>query len=154
MLYVEPARPPGLVTSQKTDAFIRFLEASGGAPPDACCLIFKKAWELFKKARGAGYAVAARLGGETLWLPVPNLVKDPEVFVWQRALGWFAARLVEAGGRFEDGAAHFPSGQVLTVTVREKGRLVAASSAEGKKYAWDVESLKTKKLSECVRRIA
>jgi hypothetical protein len=154
MLYVEPARMPGYVTSPKVENFIRFLETTGGAPPDACYLVFKRAGELFNKARAAGYAVTARLGTASLWLPVRHYVRDEAGFYWQEALGWFFARLLEAGGRVKEGGlAVFPNGQEMQVTVRAKGSEVVASG-EGKKYAWAVGDLKVMKLGEGVRKIA
>ncbi|MGQ9826057.1 MAG: hypothetical protein ACUVSK_13935 [Desulfotomaculales bacterium] len=154
MLYVEPARMPGYVTSPKVESFIRFLEATGGAPPDACYLVFKRAGELFSKARAAGYAVAAQLGTSSLWLPVRHYVREEAGFRWQEALGWFFARLLEAGGQVkEGGAAVFPNGQEMQITVRAKGGEVVAVG-EGKKYAWAVADLKTMKLGESVKKIA
>lgn len=152
MLYVEPARMPGYVMSPKVESFIRFLEVTGGAPPDACYLVFRRAGELFSKARAAGYALTARLGTASLWLPVRHYVQNEAGFYWQEALGWFYARLLEAGGQVkENGLAAFPNGQETQVTVRG-GEVVAAG--KDKKYAWAVADLKTMKLGESVRKIA
>lgn len=155
MLCVDPARPPGFITSQNVERFVSFLEAAGGAPPDACYLLFKRAGELFGKARSAGYAVAARLGSASLWLPVRHYVRDEEGFRWQEALGWFYARLVEAGGRVKEGGlAAFPNGREMQLTVRAKGSEVVAVAGNGEKFAWAVTDLKTKKLREGTRKIA
>lgn len=154
MLYVEPARTPGFITSSKVEEFVRFLEATGGAPPDACYLVFKRAGELFNKSRAAGYALCARLGISVLWLPARHFVANEEAFRWQAALGWFFARLVEAGGKVEDGAAVFPNGKAMRVTVREKGGMVVAAGEGGEKYAWAVNELRKMKIGECVRKIA
>ncbi|MCL6557261.1 MAG: hypothetical protein K6U74_00390 [Firmicutes bacterium] len=154
MLHVEPARTPGFITSPRVEEFVLFLEATGGAPPDACHLVFKKAGELYNKARAAGYALSARLGNAVLWLPSRHFVVNEETFRWQYALGWFFARLVEAGGRAEDGTAVFPNGKKLRLSVRAKGEEVLAAGENGEKYAWAVIELKKMKIGECVRKIA
>lgn len=118
---IEPfPRRPGLVTSPAVLRLLEFLEASGGAAPGACDLLFKRKGEAvrrFKSLRAAGYAVRAYLGGEMLWLPRAHSVWDVASFARQRAIGWFAVRLFESGGRYGAGKAFFPDGSEMAVVV-------------------------------------
>lgn len=124
---VEPfPRRPGLVTSPAVLRLLEFLEASGGAAPGACDLLFKRKGEAarrFASLRAAGYAVRAYLGNETLWLPRAHSVWDAASFARQRAAGWFAARLFESGGRYGAGKAFFPDGSEMAVAVVPYDRL-------------------------------
>ncbi|MGB9848856.1 MAG: hypothetical protein ACPLSY_03380 [Moorellaceae bacterium] len=111
---------PGLVTSPAVLRLHEFLEASGGASPGACDLLFRQKGEAarrFASLRAAGYAVRAYLENETLWLPRAHTVWDAASFARQRAIGWFAARLFESGGRFGAGRAFFPDGSEMPVAV-------------------------------------
>lgn len=120
---IEPAaRRPGFVTSHAVLRLFEFLEASGGAPPEACGLLFRKPSEARRRMdslRAAGFAARAFLGDEELWLPRVHTVWEwePASFLRQRALGWFAARLSRSGGRYADGRAEFPNGRSMPVAV-------------------------------------
>lgn len=153
MLYIEPCRAPGFITSPRVEEFVRFLEVTGGAPPDACHLLFRHATEeLFKKARGAGCAVQARLGPSVLWLPAGHRVVDERSFREQEALGWFYARLMQAGGKLENGTVVFPKGQRGRAFTRGSGVQVVVRMEGGEVYACDVVDLRVRELGRCIRR--
>jgi len=120
-LVIDPVPPrPGLVTSPAVLRLLEFLESSGGAPPGACALLFKRKSDASRRMTSlvkAGYAVKARLGDSELWLPRAHGVWDEGSFLRQRALGWFAARLAESGGKLTGSKAVFPNGSEMSVVV-------------------------------------
>ncbi|WP_027719126.1 hypothetical protein [Desulfovirgula thermocuniculi] len=164
---VEPLlRRPGLVTSPGVLRLLEFLEACGGATPAACALLFRggerEARRRMDSLRAAAYAARAFLAGEELWLPRAHSVWDPASFLRQRALGWFAARLAQSGGRVSGGTALFPSGDALPVAVLPfdalpPGRCVAVVAAGAKAgdlppgYFWcREEDLEASDLPSCM----
>lgn len=157
-----PPRPEGLLTSPRALALLEFLEESGGAPPEACRLLWPDARDRFRRAYMAGFAVLARLGARELWLPREHRVRSPRAFVRQETLGWFAARLREAGGGLKGGQAVFPNRTSLPVAVVPPDPIpagpavvVAADGTEPRVprgSLWCVlDDLRIKPLRECLR---
>ncbi|KYH32045.1 hypothetical protein MOMUL_19270 [Moorella mulderi DSM 14980] len=91
--------------------------------------------------RGAGYAYPVRHGGVEFWC-----VDGSRPGPGQEALAWFAARLEEAGGRYEGGIVRFPGGQEFPVKVLDG--VVAVG-----KWAARLEDLRVKPLRECLRAV-
>lgn len=109
---------PGIVTSLKAMEMLRFIESCCGVPEEALSLIFRKSRQLLAKLRGAGMIYRVKGGGKAIWLP--RDVPPPgaaDVFMQRIAVGWLAARLVETGGRYENGLAVFPNGTAFRVAV-------------------------------------
>lgn len=134
----------GFVTSPKAARALDFLRRAGPAPfPALLVALGFKPRELAKALRhlrAAGYASRARFNGAEFWCPDGARPSEE-----QEALAWFAARLEEAGGRFEGGLAYFPKGQALPA--RAKGETVQVGE-----YACRLAELKEKPLRECLRR--
>ncbi|TEB04752.1 hypothetical protein Psch_03514 [Pelotomaculum schinkii] len=109
---------PGLVTSSRAMAMLRFVESCGGAPEEALGLVFRKSRLLLSKLRGAGVIYRVTAEGKVLWLPagVPP-PGDRNDFERRFAVGWLAARLFESGGCYEEDTAVFPNGAVFRVAV-------------------------------------
>lgn len=159
--------PPdvGMVTSPAALKLLEFLEASGGAPPEACSLLASRPRERFNSLRAAGFALRASLDGEELWLPREHGVRSPRDFARQRALGWFAARLTEARGRFSGNRAFFPNGREMPVAVLPFDSALPATAfvavlARGGRpedlpagcFWCQEESLRRQMLRECLRK--
>lgn len=159
---VFPPRPEGLLVSSRALALVEFLEESGGAPPEACRLLWPDALGRFRRARAAGFAALARLGARELWLPREHRVRGVRGFARQEALGWLAARLREAGGAFRDGRAVFPNRTSLLVAVVpsdpipvEPAAVVVAGGMEPRiprGLLWcTLDDLRDRPLRECLR---
>jgi hypothetical protein len=159
---VFPPRPEGLLVSPRALALLEFLEESGGAPPEACRLLWPDAPDRFRRAYVAGFAALARLGARQLWLPRAHRVRTPQGFCRQEALGWLAARLREAGGRLRDGRAVFPNRTALPVAVvppdappTEPSVVVVTDSTEPRVRRGSLwcalTDLRDKPLRECLR---
>lgn len=118
-VHVEITRArPGIVTSQRALAVLEFLESSGGAPDGALALLFRRSRLLLAKLRGAGMVYRAWAGDTLLWLPAgASAPRDTDHFRRMAAVGWLAARLKQAGGRYEKGSAVFPNGAVFPVAL-------------------------------------
>jgi len=150
---------PRVITSATAARVLEFLERAGPAPYDALLAAlglrpFRLAKAL-KHLRGAGAAYPVRLSvrGEVVefWRPRDSPRFDP---ARAEALAWFAARLEEAGGRYENGRALFPSGQALPVDVDAcpEGIAVVNGDKPGKCLAWCyLRDLKTRRLEKCLR---
>lgn len=136
---------PGFVTSPRAARALDFLRRAGPAPfPALLVALGLKPGQLAKALRhlrGAGYAAPVRMRGVEFW------AADGASFSLdgQEALAWFAARLEEAGGFYEAGAARFPKGQVLPVKV--KGEAVQVGE-----YACHLADLRDKPLRECLKQ--
>jgi len=151
---------PRVITSASALRVLGFLERVGPAPYDALLVALGlRPYRLLKALRhlrGAGAAFPVRLAvrGEAVefWRPRDSPRFDP---ARAEALAWFAARLEEAGGRYEQGTALFPSGQRLPVDVDacpEGIAVVANGDKPGKCVAWCyLKNLKTRRLEKCLR---
>lgn len=157
-----PPRPEGLLVSPRALALLEFLEECGGAPPEACRLLWPDAPDRFRRAFAAGFTTWASLGSRLLWLPRAHRVRGPRGFARQEALGWLAARLREAGGGLRGGQAVFPSRTALPVAVvppdpvpTGPAVVVAADGMEPRvprRSLWcTLEDLRDKPLRECLR---
>ncbi|MCL5057372.1 MAG: hypothetical protein M1130_05125 [Actinobacteria bacterium] len=154
---------PGIVTSRHALAVLEFIESCGGAPDDALALLFRRSRLLLAKLRGAGMIYRARAGGMVLWLPAG--VSPPlgaEHFRRMAAVGWLAARLKEAGGRYEKGSAIFPNGAAFPVALvppTPQGHCLAVMMEPGKVFLekgsvsvfW--EDLRVAAIKECLRAV-
>lgn len=134
----------GFVTSPTAARALDFLRRVGPAPFPAVCVALGvgpgRLARALRHLRGAGYARPVRVSGVEFWCsdgvgPGPG----------QEALAWFAARLEEAGGRYENGAARFPNGQEFRVEAVD-GRVAVG------KWVACVEDLEQKPLRECLKR--
>jgi len=135
----------GLVTSPRAARALDFLHRIGPTPfPALTVALACKPGQLAKALRhlrGGGFAAPVRMGGVEFW------AADGASFSLdgQEALAWFAARLEEAGGRYEGGQARFPKGQVLPV--RAKGEVVQVGE-----YVCCLVELRGKPLRECLQK--
>gem|GEM_PF-1813217 len=109
----------GIIVSKKALRVLNFLEGCAGAPEPAISLIFPGCARFLRILRGSGYARRCWTPGQdALWVPVQFPVpKNREEYVARSALGWLAARLVEAGGRMDRGRAIFPNGKAYRVGI-------------------------------------
>lgn len=157
-----PPRPEGLLVSPRALALLEFLEECGGAPPEACRLLWPDAPDRFRRAFAAGFTTWASLGSRLLWLPRAHRVRGPRGFARQEALGWLAARLREAGGKLVRGQVIFPNRTNLPVVVVPPDLPPAGPSvvvvADGTEprvprgSLWcSLEDLRDRPLRECLR---
>lgn len=110
---VDPAKPPGVLTSRRAAAVLDFLEQCAGASENALALVFPDAAACLKILRGTGYVRRCFLPGqEPLWVPVASPVPTKETYMGRLALGWLACRAREAGCKVSAGYIKFPGGQV------------------------------------------
>jgi len=119
-VYCDPKKVElGFIASRKALDILRFLETCAGAPEPAISLLFPDCARFLRILRGSGYARRCWCPGQDpFWCPVSFPVpKSREEYVARCALGWLAARLVEAGGRIEKGKAIFPTGKAYQVAV-------------------------------------
>uniref|UniRef100_A0A7C2EIC3 Uncharacterized protein n=1 Tax=Ammonifex degensii TaxID=42838 RepID=A0A7C2EIC3_9THEO len=134
----------GFVTSPKAAKVYDFLRRAGPSPfPALLVALGLKPGQLVKALRhlrGAGYAFPARYRGVEFWC-----LNGTRPTREQEALAWFAARLEEAGGRFEHGTAYFPKGRAVPV-------LVDGAQVEAGELFCFLEDLREKPLKECVRQ--
>jgi hypothetical protein len=91
--------------------------------------------------RGAGRAVPVRLRGVEFW-STDGVSFDAGT---QETLAWFAARVEEAGGRYERGNAMFPAGTFLVGL--SDGRVEFGG------YYCTLQDLRNKQLGECLRQL-
>ncbi|MGQ9754344.1 MAG: hypothetical protein ACUVRF_00005 [Desulfotomaculales bacterium] len=135
----------GFITSPRAARALDFLRRVGPVPfPAMVVALGCRPGQLAKALRhlrGGGYAAPVRLNGTEYW------VADGTGFNLdtQETLAWFAARLEEAGGRYEAGTARFPRGQTYRVVAR-------GERAEVGECVCFVAELKEKPLRECLRR--
>ncbi|WP_051275719.1 hypothetical protein [Desulfovirgula thermocuniculi] len=116
----DPEKEQGAVFSSNALAVLDFLESCRGAPEGAVALLFPRHYrDSLRILRGAGFA-------RRCWMPnhdpfwCPASAKPPatvEEYRERSALGWLAARLLEAGARLEGNRAVFPSGRSFQVVV-------------------------------------
>ncbi len=119
-VYCDPKKPEtGIITSKKALRVLEFLESCAGAPEPAVSLLFPDCARFLRILRGSGYARRCWTPGQDpFWCPVSFPVpRTREEYIARCALGWLAARLVEAGGRMEKGKAVFPTGKAFQVAV-------------------------------------
>jgi len=163
-IYVEITRArPGIVTSQHALAVLEFIESCGGAPDGALALLFRRSNLLLAKLRGAGMVYRARAGDTVLWLPAgASPPRDIDHFWRTAAVGWLAARLKEAGGRYEKGSAIFPNGAAFPVALvppAPQGPCLAVMMDPGKvslekgsvSVFWD--DLRVAAIKDCLRAV-
>ena len=154
---------PGVICSGKALGVLEFLESCGGAPESAVALLFPRHYrKSLRVLRGSGYARRCWTPGQDpFWCPASTRPpKDREEYIARCALGWLAARLVEAGGRMEEGKAVFPSGKALRVYVWPgkipPGPALAVSvngEEPGAGELWvEYERLKRRGLRECLKK--
>lgn len=163
-VHIETTRArPGIVTSRHALAVLEFIESCGGAPDEALALLFRRSRLLLAKLRGAGMVYRVRAGGTVLWLPAgssPPL--GAEHFRRMAAVGWLAARLQEAGGRYERGSAIFPNGAAFPVALvppPPQGHCLAVMMEPGKvtlqkgsvSVFW--EDLRVAAIKDCLRAV-
>ncbi|MGB9792590.1 MAG: hypothetical protein ACPLTR_08455 [Thermacetogeniaceae bacterium] len=135
----------GFITSPKAARVYDFLQRAGPSPFQALGVATGlKPGQLAKALRhlrGGGYASPVRMRGVEFW------AVDGASFSLdgQEALSWFAARLEEAGGKYQDGTAVFPKGQEFPVKASD-GRVDVGA------YFFLLEDLKEKPLRECFRK--
>lgn len=109
---------PGILMSRHALAVLEFIESCGGAPEEALALLFRRSKLLLGKLKGAGMVYRAWVGDTVLWMPAgASPPRDMDHFRRMAAVGWLAARLKEAGGRYEKGSANFPNGAVFRVAL-------------------------------------
>lgn len=133
----------GLITSPRAAKVYDFLRRVGPSPFQALLVATgMKAGQLAKALRhlrGGGYAYSTRQGSVEFWCPDGPLPAG----TGQEALAWFAARLEEAGGRYENGAAKFPKGQELPTRV-------GVDKVRVGRYVCCLNDLKERPLRECL----
>lgn len=137
----------GFVTSPRAARVLDFLRRAGPCPfpalRAATGLDNERLAKALRHLRRAGFAAPVRLRNGEFWA-TDGASFDLET---QETLAWFAARLEEAGGRYEEGVAKFPKGQVLPVRPLE-GRV------EVGEFVFFLHDLREKPLRECFRRRA
>jgi hypothetical protein len=149
-----------VITSPTAARVLEFLERAGPAPYDALSVALGlrpyKLLKALRHLRGAGAAYPVRLAvrGEAVefWRPRDSPRFDP---ARAEAIAWFAVRLEEAGGRYEQGTALFPSGQKLPVGLDAcpSGIAVVVNGDKpGRCLAWCfLKELKLRRLEKCLR---
>jgi len=151
---------PGIVTSSRAMAMLRFIESCGGVPEEALGLVYRKSLKLLSKLRGAGTIYRVTAGGMVLWMPTEALPPgDYEAFKRKFAIGWLAARLVESGGCYENGSAVFPNGAAFRVAVAPPAPadtclvvFLSGRTHVSKGSVWVLfDELRQKSLKECLR---
>ncbi len=166
-MYCDPKKVElGFIASKKALRVLEFLESCAGAPESAISLLFPDCARPLRILRGSGYARRCWCPGQdALWVPVQFPVpKTREEYIARCALGWLAARLVEAGGRMDRGRAVFPTGKAFQVAVwpgklPEEGSTLMVllngerppTSRQGWLYA-DYKDLQERGLKECLKR--
>jgi hypothetical protein len=136
----------GFIVSPRVARVYDFLSRVGPAPFSALKVATGQKQDRLAKSlralQGAGYAEPVWLQGIEFW------TADGASFdlSTQETLAWFAARLEEAGGKYDAGQASFPGGQTLPIISRE-GQL------EMGKFCFVLDDLQKKPLSECFREI-
>lgn len=164
-VYCDPKKIElGIITSRKALEVLSFLETCAGAPEPAVSLLFPDCARHLRILRGSGYARRCWCPGQDpFWCPVQfPAPRTREEYIARCALGWLAARLVEADGKMERGKAVFPTGKAYQVAVwpgklpPEGPALVVSLNGEGPalKPEWlyaDYKNLRERGLRECLR---
>jgi hypothetical protein len=157
----------GVLTSPLAADVLAVLEKVGPMPfrALACALrLPRERWDRLAKTvralHAAGCASLRRAGGTEFVVPANAWGFRPDR---QERLAWFAARLLEAGGRFEGGRAFFPKGlscpvAVVPPDVEIPPGCVAVLDGFGKPppgaaYGCRAEELKVMPLGRCLRRV-
>lgn len=164
-IYCDPKKiETGIITSRKALRVLEFLESCAGAPESAISLLFPDCARYLRILRGSGYARRCWTPGQDpFWCPAPFKVpKDREEYIARSALGWLAARLMEAGGRMDKGRAIFPNGKAYKVCVwpgklPEGPAIVVSVNGDEPdlRPGWlyvDYKDLQERGLRECLKR--
>lgn len=115
---IDPAKPPGILTSRRAAVVLNFLEQCAGASKDALALVFPDVTGSLRILRGTGYVRRCFLPGqEPLWVPVACPAPTMESYVGRLALGWLACRAKEAGCVVKAGHVRFANGDIYRMAV-------------------------------------
>jgi hypothetical protein len=137
----------GIICSQKAGKILDFLQRAGATPFKAIVVATGlKPGDVNRGLnilRGAGYSYPEKRNGIEFWFPIQGPVLSD--LKTQEAMTWFIARLEEAGGEYENGWAHYPSGIAFPIEV--KGSLIKT----GEFWA-ELDDLKQKSLSDCLKK--
>lgn len=154
----------GIITSKKALEVLEFLESCAGAPEKAISLPFPDCARYLRILRGSGYARRCWCPGrEPFWCPGSfSVPRTREEYIARCALGWLAARLVEAGGRIVKRRAIFPNGKAYQVAIwpgklPEDPAIVVSLNGDEPKlrpgWLWvDYKDLQERGLKECLKR--
>ncbi|AEG15172.1 hypothetical protein Desku_1592 [Desulfofundulus kuznetsovii DSM 6115] len=165
MVLCDPKKiEPGVICSGKALAVLEFLESCGGAPEPAVALLFPRhCRKSLRILRGSGYTRRCWTPGQDpFWCPVTfPAPRTGEEYVVRCALGWLAARLVEAGGRLEGRQAVLPTGRTYRACVWPgripDGPVLVVSMTGEKPESGDLwaeyECLKERGLRECLKKV-
>lgn len=134
----------GLVTSPNAFRVLQYLEKVLIAPFFAISVAtgFKarKLAKALRHLRRADRAFPVQLQGVEFWA-VDSTGFDIEK---QETLAWFVARVIEAGGKYENGKVIFPSGEEYEINI-QKGKIIFG------RYYCLLSDLKESKLKNCIR---
>lgn len=138
----------GIICSPKAERILDFLQRAGPSPFKAIVVATGMKPGDVKRAlnilRGAGYSYPEKKSGIEFWLPVEQDGFSGNLQI-QEARTWFIARLEEAGGKYENGMAHYPSGIAFPIEI--KGSLIQTGG-----LAAELNDLKQKSLLECLKK--
>ncbi|HUW65839.1 MAG TPA: hypothetical protein VMW83_14325 [Spirochaetia bacterium] len=113
---VDAPRAGGVLTSGRAQAALAFLEACGGASEAAVRLVASDAAGCLKVLRTTGFARRCFLPGqEALYVPAGVTPPTPATYLGTVAMGWVAARAVEAGLAVTAGHIEMRSGEVYRI---------------------------------------
>ncbi|NPV72299.1 MAG: hypothetical protein HPY89_00595 [Pelotomaculum sp.] len=161
---VDPVKEPGIIVDRRAERLLAFLEKCAGAPEGAVALLFPKYAVLLKVLRGSGYVRRCwKPGKEPFWCPANKPLPTDETYEARCALGWFACRLYEAGGRLEGKEAAFRTGRRLPLAVvppKPEGKEGIAVLTDGSSlglvpqgwYYVAYGDLRERRLKECLKK--
>lgn len=113
---VDAPRSGGVLTSRRAQAVLEFLEACGGASLAAVQVVASDAAGSLKVLRTTGFGRRCFLPGqEALYVPVGVAPPSPAAYLGQVAVGWAAARAMEAGLAVAAGNLKMPNGEVYRI---------------------------------------
>lgn len=114
---IDDPKEQGIINDRRVYDVLCFLEKCAGAPEGALALLFPYYRRALRVLRGAGFARRAwKVGSrEAFWNPHGFPPPTDTTYEARCALGWLAARLVEAGADLEGRDAVFPNGKRLPV---------------------------------------
>lgn len=153
MILSDPEKEIGYLVSRKAVDVLEFLESCAGAPEGAISSLFPGHYrKSLRILRGSGYARRVWTAGQdAMWIPAKFPIPESvEEYRARGALGWLAARLIQAGGRIKEGRAIFPGGQEFKLSFGKDKIIFLSINGDNNQFYVNRKDLEGVGLRQCL----